>query len=138
LTDASARRYGVGMRCLLRASTVAVALATSAVASAGFAGEPLLVVHETRAQPSGGARRGVERIATIRNTSPRAVRAVRVTVEAHDRSGKILWKTVKRGPSSLRPGESAALSVTTPDLGPDATFVYHIDSGAERRRPRSR
>lgn len=109
-----------------------------AFAAPVVAGEPLLVVQERRTRPASRAARKVEHVATVKNTSPHAVRAVRVTVEARDRSGKVLWKTVKRGPSALAPGESASISVTAPDLGPDATIVYRFDARGDPRRPRSR
>ena len=104
----------------LFALAVALALATAGPA---VAGDDIALVHETRtpepprAPRESGKRGSVRHVALVKNTGSRPVRALRVSVELYDYFGKLLWaRTVVPTPSALEPGETAALSLSTPDL----------------------
>jgi hypothetical protein len=73
-------------------------------------------------------------VALLKNTSSQHIRGLRVTVELYDSFGKLLWtKTVTPGPASLRPDETASLSVTTPDLDAYKRTAYRFDYRVEAR-----
>ena len=75
-----------------------------------------------------GKKPAVEHVALMKNTSSQSIRGLRVTVELHDTFGKLLWtRTVTPGPSSLKPGDTASLSVSTPDLADYKKTVYRFD-----------
>ena len=83
--------------------------------SPATAQEAVSVVQEHRTRDAG--RKTVQHLAVLRNTSTRPVQNLRVTVELYDYFGTLLWaRTVSPSPASLRAGETATLSVPTPDL----------------------
>ena len=97
-------------RWLAAGLLVALSLATHATAQ-----DAVSVVQEHRARDAG--RKTVQHLAVLRNTSTRPVQNLRVTVELYDYFGKLLWaRTVSPSPASLKAGETATLSVPTPDL----------------------
>lgn len=97
-----------------------------ASASPARAQDGLTVLQESRAREPG--RRTVQHLAVLKNTSPRPLRDLRVTVELYDYFGKLLWaRTVTPAPSSLRPGETATVSVATPDLPAHRQTRYRFD-----------
>jgi hypothetical protein len=82
-------------------------------------------------------------VALVKNTSSESIRGLRVTVELHDTFGKLLWtRTVTPGPASLKPGDTASLSVSTPELADYKKTVYRFDyrpdgkASAASSRPR--
>jgi len=84
-------------------------------------GDPVVVVQETRtpaaAQKRSGAHHApsVQHVALLRNSGPRPVRVVRVTVEFYDFFGKILWaKSAVPVPSRMEPGGTATRSSPLP------------------------
>jgi hypothetical protein len=90
-----------------------------------------------------GKKPTVEHVALLKNTSAQSIRGLRVTVELHDTFGKLLWtRTVTPGPASLKPGDTASLSVSTPDLADYKKTVYRFDyrpdgkAAASLSRPR--
>src|SRR5512147_1704857 len=106
-------------------SALVVLLATALLADAALAGDAVSVLQERRTRGVGKKARGVEHVALLKNTSSQAIRGLRVTVELHDSFGKLLWsRTVTPGPSALDPGETASLSVSTPDLSDYKKTVY--------------
>jgi hypothetical protein len=119
----------------LLALVVAMALAGEALA-----GEAVTVLQERRTRVP-GKKPTVEHVALVKNTSPQGIRGLRVTVELHDSFGKLLWtRTVTPGPASLKPGDTASLSVSTPDLKDYKKTVYRFeyrpDGKAAATRPR--
>jgi hypothetical protein len=81
------------------------------------AGDPVVVVQETRTPVVSKKHTSVQHVVLLKNVSPHHVRGLRVTVEFYDFFGKILL--VKSGtpvPSSLAPGDTATLSLQTPVL----------------------
>jgi len=102
----------------------ALALAFAAlVTTPVLTGDDIAVLQETRtpeqARPPRDSRKHatVRHVALLKNTSNRPVRALRVSVELYDFFGKLLWaRTVIPTPSALGPGETATLSLSTPDL----------------------
>jgi hypothetical protein len=104
---------------------VVLVIAGSAVA-AGEPGDAVSVLQETRTREPG--KKTVQHVALLKNTSTRPVRGLRVTVELYDFFGKLLWaRTVSPAPSSLRPGDTATLSVATPDLPAYRQTRYRFD-----------
>ena len=97
------------------------------LAGEAFAGDAVTVVQERRTRVP-GKKPAVEHVALMKNTSSQSIRGLRVTVELHDTFGKLLWtRTVTPGPSSLKPGDTASLSVATPDLRDYKKTVYRFD-----------
>ncbi len=116
----------------MRALLLSVALVASLIADV-FAGDAVVLLQERRTKRP-GKKPSVEHVALVKNTSSEAVRGLRVTVELHDSFGKLLWtKTVAPGPSGLKPGETASLSVTTPDLSDYKKTVYRFDYRADAK-----
>ena len=110
------------MRSTLLALVLGMALAGEA-----FAGDAVTVLQERRTRGT-GKKPTVEHVALMKNTSSQAIRGLRVTVELHDSFGTLLWtRTVTPGPSSLKPGDTASLSVATPDLKDYKKTVYRFD-----------
>ena len=110
----------------MRLALVAVVLGM-ALAGEGFAGDAVTVLQERRTRAP-GKKPAVEHVALMKNTSSQSIRGLRVTVELHDSFGKLLWtRTVTPGPSSLKPGDTASLSVSTPDLKDYKKTVYRFD-----------
>ena len=110
-----------------------------AVAAEALAGDAVVVLQERRTRLP-GKKPVVEHVALVKNTSSQGIRGLRVTVELHDFFGKLLWRrTVTPGPSSLKSGDTASLSVSTPDLADYRTTVYRFDyrpDGKPAARPR--
>ena len=111
------------------------------LAGEAFAGDAVTVLQERRTRLP-GKKPTVEHVALMKNTSAQSIRGLRVTVELHDSFGKLLWtRTVTPGPSSLKPGDTASLSVSTPDLADYKKTVYRFDyrpdgkAAASRPRP---
>jgi hypothetical protein len=126
------------MRPTLLALVLGMALAAEA-----FGGDAVIVLQERRTRLP-GRKPTVEHVALLKNTSSEGIRGLRVTVELHDSFGKLLWtRTVTPGPSSLKPGETASLSVPTPDLSDYKRTVYrfdyrpdgHASASSPRQRP---
>jgi len=124
---------------------LSIALLIALAASPAMAGDAVTVLQEKRTvspekrtRQKGKRHEPVEHVALIQNTSPRSIHALRVTVELHDAFGKLLWThTVTPGPSSLGPGETASLSVSTPNPPDYKKTVYRFDYRTDpgRRRP---
>jgi hypothetical protein len=121
----------------MKITHVALALALgSALVADVFAGDAVVLQQERRTRLP-GKKAAVEHVALLKNTSSQTIRHLRVTVELHDSFGKLLWtRTVTPGPSSLKPGETASLSVSTPDLSDYKKTVYRFDYEVGERRPR--
>lgn len=121
------------MRTLIAALSIVAALAVES-----FAGDAVVLVQERRAKKP-GKKPSVEHVALVKNTSSESIRGLRVTVELYDTFGKLLWsKTVAPGPSSLKPGETASLSVTTPDLPDYKKSAYRFEYRADGKPPPQR
>jgi hypothetical protein len=113
----------------MRALLVALALAMLVDQSA--ANDVLTVLQERRTRLP-GKKPLVEHVALVKNVSPQRIRALRVTVELHDTFGKLLWRrTVTPGPSALKPGETASLSVSAPELADYKKTVYRFEYRAD-------
>jgi len=108
------------------------------LAAPAVAGDAVVVLQETRTRPPGKRQTTTQHVALLKNTSAHAVHRLRVTVELYDSFGKLLWaRTVTPAPSSLRPGDSASLSLTTPDLEAHRKTLYRFDYRADAgTRPR--
>ena len=110
-----------GLATLAAAGLAAAALGAPAW---GHAATPLAVTEE-RQVPQG---KHVVHFAVVRNTTPGRVRGLRVTVELRDYFDALLWaKTVSPNPATLRPGETATLSVTAPPLREHRRTRYLFD-----------
>jgi hypothetical protein len=111
-------------------STLLALLLMGLLAGPAFAGDAVVLLQEARTPQPGRNRKPstVQHVALLKNTSARAVHGLRVTVELYDSFGKLLWsRTVSPGPSSLGPGDSASLSLTTPHLDAYKKTVYRFD-----------
>ena len=88
-----------------------------ALAAPAEAGDPVLVLQETRTPVVSKKYRGIQHVVLLKNVSPYTVRGLRVTVEFYDFFDRLLLvRTGTPVPSSLRPGDTATLSVPTPAL----------------------
>src|ERR1700694_111263 len=117
----------------------AAALLWIALASPAEAGEPVVVVQETRAPVVSKHHKSVQHVVLLKNVSPHHVRVLRVTVEFYDFFGKLLL--VRSGtpvPSSLGPGDTATLSLPTPALesARKTRYRFQYGGGAPRGSPR--
>ena len=117
------------MRSILFAALLVVGLATLA-----WAGDAVVVLEEARTPEAARGSRAAPRQASIRhvavlqNISSQSVRGLRVTVELCDYFGKLLWaRTAVPAPSSLKPGETATLSLVTPHLEAHRRTRYRVD-----------
>jgi len=114
----------------------------AAIASPAEAGDPVVVVQETRTPIVSKKHRTVQHVVLLKNVSPHHVRGLRVTVEFYDFFGKVLL--VRSGtpvPSSLGPGETATLSLPTPTLESARRTRYRFQYGGgppRHARPRPR
>jgi hypothetical protein len=114
------------MRHTLVALVLVLALAGEAVA-----GDAVVVLQERRTRVH-GKKPVVAHVALVKNTSSQRIQGLRVTVELHDSFGKLLWaRTVTPGPSSLKPGDTASLSVSTPDPADYKKTVYRFEYRAD-------
>ena len=125
------------MRCLCSVF-VLLTFAGFPPAASGSDGDPVMVVQETRtlaaAKKKPGARHApsIQHVALLKNSGPRPVRVVRVTVEFYDFFGKILWaKTAVPVPSRIEPGATATLSLSTPTLEAARRTRYRMEYGGE-------
>jgi len=111
-----------------------------AFASPAGAGEPVVVLQETRAPVVSKTHRRVQHVVLLKNVSPYPVRGLRVTVEFYDFFGKLLLvRTGTPVPASLGPGDTATLSLSTPTLDASRQTRYRIQYGggpSRHGRPR--
>lgn len=112
----------------------------TALASPAEAGDPVVVLQETRTPAVSKTHRGVEHVALLKNVSAYPVRGLRVTVEFYDFFGKLLFvRTGTPVPASLRPGDTATLSVSTPALEAARQTRYRVQyAGGPSRHARPR
>jgi len=122
---------------LTRVATLVLALALATVAEAS---EPVVVLQETRTPVGKGQRQSVQHVVLLKNVSSEPVRGLRVTVEFYDFFGKLLWsRTAVPTPASLAPGDTASLSLSTPQLESMSRTRYRFEyGGAAAHRPRGR
>jgi hypothetical protein len=109
---------------------LAVMCLWAALAAPAEASEPVIVLQETRTPIVSKKHRSVQHVVLLKNTSPYPVRGLRVTVEFYDFFGKLLL--VRSGtpvPSSLRPGDTATLSLPTPALEAARKTRYRFEYG---------
>ena len=102
----------------------------AALASPARAGEPVVVVQETRTPVVSKHHRSFQHVVLLKNVSAYPVRGLRVTVEFYDFFGKLLL--VRSGtpvPSSLGPGDTATLSLPTPALEAARRTRYRFQYG---------
>lgn len=125
------------MRCLWSVF-VLLTFAGFPPSTSGSDGDPVMVVQETRtpatAKKKPGARHApsIQHVALLKNSGPRPVRVLRVTVEFYDFFGKILWaKTAVPVPSRIEPGATATLSLSTPTLEAARRTRYRMEYGGE-------
>ena len=113
-----------------------------AIASPAGAGEPVVVVQETRTPVVSKKQRTVQHVVLLKNVSPHPVRGLRVTVEFYDFFGKLLLvRTGTPVPASLGPGDTATLSLATPTLEAARHTRYRVQYGggpSRHARPRPR
>jgi hypothetical protein len=120
----------------------ALLAAAPAVPGPARAQEAIVVLQEHRARE--GPRGRVRHLAVLKNTAPRPVDGLRVTVELYDYFGRLLWaQTGTPEPARLGPGQTATLSLPTPHLEAHRTtryrFHYRARQGGEPEgRPGSR
>ena len=89
----------------------------AALAAPAEASDPVAVVQETRAPVVAKKHRGIQHVVLLKNVSPYPVRGLRVTVEFYDFFDKLLLvRTGTPVPSTLRPGDTATLTIPTPAL----------------------
>jgi hypothetical protein len=113
------------MKPYLAALCLAVVLASPAEA-----GDPVVVVQETRTPAAGKKPRLVQHLVLLKNVSPQAVHGLRVTVEFYDFFGKLLFvRTGTPVPASLGPGDTATLSLSTPTLEAARKTRYRVQYG---------
>ena len=89
--------------------------------------DAIVVLQETRTpEPK---RKTVRHQAVLKNAGTRPVHGLRVTVELYDYFGALLWsRTAVPSPASLRPGETATVAISTPDLPAHRKTRYRFDS----------
>jgi hypothetical protein len=114
----------------------------AALASPARAGEPVVVLQETRTPVVSKKHTNVQHVVLLKNVSQHPVRVLRVTVEFYDFFGKLLL--VRGGtpvPTSLAPGDTATLSLPTPMLESARKTRYRFQYGGSPKphaRPRPR
>ena len=102
----------------------------AALAAPAEASDPVVVLQETRTPVVSKQHRSVQHVVLLKNVSPYPVRGLRVRVEFYDFFGKLLL--VRSGtpvPSSLRPGDTATLSLPTPTLEAARKTLYRFEYG---------
>jgi hypothetical protein len=103
-----------------------------ALASPAEGGDPVVVVQETRtpgvSKKHGSKKPGtIEHVVLLKNVSPYPVRGLRVTVEFYDFFGTLLLvRTGTPVPTSLGPGDTATLSLSTPTLEAARQTRYRV------------
>ena len=117
-------RLGLAVMCLW------AALAVSAEAS-----DPVVVLQETRTPVVSKKHRAIQHVVLLKNVSPYPVRGLRVTVEYYDFFDKLLLvRTGTPVPSSLRPGDTATLSLPIPALEAARKTRYRFQYGGGPHR----
>ena len=124
----------------------ALCVVTAALVVPAEASDPVVVVQETRTPAAGkkkhGVPQGVQHVVVLKNVSPYPVLGIRVTVEFYDFFDKLLLvRTGTPVPSSLRPGDTATLSLPTPALDAVRKTRYRFEYGGgppRGGRPRPR
>jgi len=107
-----------------------------ALASPAGAGDPVIVVQESRTPIVSKKHRSIHHVALLKNVSPYPVRGLRVTVEFYDFFGKLLLvRTGTAVPASLGPGDTATLSVATPTLEAARRTRYRFEYAGGPPRP---
>jgi len=124
----------------MKLARVATLVSALALAAAAEASEPVVVLQETRTPVGKGQRQSVQHVVLLKNVSSEPVRGLRVTVEFYDFFGKLLWsRTAVPTPASLAPGDTASLSLSTPQLESMSRTRYRFEyGGAAAHRPRGR
>ncbi len=112
-----------------RAAAVALMTLMSLGVVAPAAAEEIVVLQETRTpEKDKRSKKTVLHLAVLKNTGNRALRNLRVTVELYDHFGALLWaRTASPSPTSLRPGDTATLSLPTPYLPEHRRTAYRFD-----------
>lgn len=106
--------------------TAVAFLVTALLPAVASGDEPIVAVQESRTRSPG--KKTVQHVAVVKNRSERPVHALRVMVELHDYFGAVLWaRSVVPVPASLRPGETATLTLVTPDLPAHRRTVYRFE-----------
>ena len=101
----------------MKPAILALWLLSAALAAPVAAGDAIVVVQETRTPVVSKQRRTAQHVVLLKNVSAAPVRGLRVTVEFYDFFGKLLWvRTAVPVPSTLGPGDTATLSLSTPSL----------------------
>lgn len=105
-------------------------LVVFALAAPAEASDPVVVLQETRT-PVGSKQRGsVQHTVLIKNVSTSPVRGLRVTVEFYDFFGKLLWaRAAAPTPTTLGPGDTATLSLSTPRFESLSRTHYRFEHG---------
>ena len=124
----------------MKLTRVATLVSALALAAAAEASEPVVVLQESRTPVGKGQRQSVQHVVLLKNVSSEPVRGLRVTVEFYDFFGKLLWsRTAVPTPASLAPGDTASLSLSTPQLESMSRTRYRFEyGGAAAHRPRGR
>src|SRR6266536_725732 len=103
----------------------------AALASPARAGEPVVVLQETRTPVVSKQHRSFQHVVLLKNVSAYPVRGLRVTVEFYDFFGKLLLvRSAVPVPSALGPGDTATLSLSTPSLDAARQTRYRFTYGA--------
>jgi len=120
----------------------AALLIAGALTAPAEAGDPVVVVQETRTPVVSKKHHSVQHVVLLKNVSPYPVRGLRVTVEFYDFFGKLLLvRTGTPVPASLGSGDTATLSLSTPPLDDARRTRYRFQYGGgppRHARPRSR
>jgi hypothetical protein len=107
----------------------ALCLSVALVSPTG-AGEPVVVIQETRTPVVNKKHRSVQHVVLLKNVSPYPVRGLRVTVGFYDFFGKLLLvRTGTPVPASLGPGDTATLSLSIPTLEAARQTRYRVQYG---------
>ena len=121
----------------MKRAIAALWLLSTALAAPGEASDAVVVVQETRTPVVSKQRRTTQHVVVLKNVSAAPVRGLRVTVEFYDFFGKLLWvRTAVPVPSSLGPGDTATLSLSTPSLDAARQTRYRFAYGGVSPRVR--
>jgi hypothetical protein len=121
----------------MKPAIVVLWILLAAPAAPSEAGDAVVVVQETRTPVVSKQRRTAQHVVVLKNVSAAPVRGLRVTVEFYDFFGKLLWaRTAVPVPSSLGPGDTATLSLSTPSLDAARQTRYRFAYGGASSRAR--
>jgi hypothetical protein len=121
----------------MKPAIVVLWILLAAPAAPSEAGDAVVVVQETRTPVVSKQRRTAQHVVVLKNVSAAPVRGLRVTVEFYDFFGKLLWvRTAVPVPSSLGPGDTATLSLSTPSLDGARQTRYRFAYGGASPRAR--